>query len=107
MRCTSRSASNQKRSSIALRKFIDNAKNHLRAFEKLDEVLLSDIMILQDFILTKKLDSRLGEWRERALALERNPTFKDFYQFLETRAIYLENFLADNQQQCSTNLPIH
>lgn len=49
------------KSSIALREFIDEAKNHLCAFEKLDEVPLWDTMILQDFILTKKLDSRLGE----------------------------------------------
>lgn len=74
-------------------------KNHLRVLEKLDKIFLWDTMILMT--LTRKLDSiMLDEWRERALALsERNPTFKNLYQFLETRATYLESFLADNQQQ--------
>lgn len=77
------------KSSIAIREFIDDAKNHLRALEKLDEISWRNTMIL--VILMRKLDSiMLGEWRERALALKRNPTFKDFYQFLETRATYLE-----------------
>lgn len=44
------------RSSNALRKFIDDAKNHLRALEKLDEYDLWDIMIL--IILSRKLDLR-------------------------------------------------
>lgn len=87
------------RSSIAIRVFIDGAKNHLRALEKLDKVSWRDTMIL--VILTKKLDSvMLGEWRERVLALEHNPTFEEFYQFLETRATYLESFSANNQWQC-------
>ena len=40
----------------ALRKVIDDAKNHLRALEKLDEYDLWDIMIL--IILSRKLDLR-------------------------------------------------
>lgn len=95
------------KSSIAIREFIDDAKNHLRALEKLDEISWRNTMIL--VILMRKLDSiMLGEWRERALALKHNPTFKDFYQFLETRATYLEiyfriinsDILTNNQQQC-------
>lgn len=86
------------RFSIALKEFIDDVKNHLRVLEKLDKVFLWDTMILM--ILTRKLDSiMLDEQQERAITLnERNPAFKDFYQFLETRATYLKSFLADNQR---------
>lgn len=89
------------RSSIALKKFIDGAKNHFLALEKLDEPLW-DIMIL--IILIRKLDSiMLGNWRKQALALAHNPTFKDFHEFLETQVICLESFSADSQQQHLTH----
>lgn len=74
------------RSSITLKKFIDGAKNYFLALEKLDEPLW-DIIIL--IILTRKLGS-LGNWQ--GLAITRNPTFKDFHEFLEMQAICLEVF---------------
>lgn len=39
---------------------------------------------------------------ERALASARNPMFKDFHEFLKTRAIFLD-FSANNQQQHLTH----
>lgn len=51
-------------------------------------------------ILSRKLDATtLGEWEERVLTLVREPIFRDFRDFLEDRAMCLEMFTANNQQQ--------
>lgn len=72
------------RSSITLKKLID-AKNH-RILEKLKSLWNTIILV----ILTRKFNN--------ALTLARNPTFKDFYEFLETQVIYLK-ISRQHQQQ--------
>ncbi|XP_017796961.1 PREDICTED: uncharacterized protein LOC108578189, partial [Habropoda laboriosa] len=100
-------ASVKRHSSSSLREFIDSAKNHVLALGALGEPVNTwDTLLV--LVLSKKLDPiTQREWDKHLIKRSERLGFRDFVQFIEQQAKFLERTMINTQPPMYASKPLH
>ncbi|XP_043263452.1 uncharacterized protein LOC122403788 [Colletes gigas] len=96
-----------KQTHTTLRDLVDNANNHVLALGALGQPTKHwDTLLV--LILSRKLDvATQREWEKRSLRLTEIATFRNFVEFVEEQAKYLERAPAGRQPAGSDSRPLY